>query len=215
MTPEERTQQLARTAGAHDPVGWFERLYQAAKDGEAVVPWDHGGPNPLLIDWSERQPAPQRGRALVVGSGLGDDAELLAGRGFDTVGFDVSETAIASAHQRYPDSVVDYRVASLLEPPAEFAEGFDFVLESLTVQALPEQLRSRAIAAVRSFVAPGGRLLVIQFAREDDEPPDGPPWPLTRAQLDSFGEPPLHVQSVEQHTREDGRRIWRALYSRD
>jgi SAM-dependent methyltransferase len=107
-------------------------------------------------------------------------------------------------------------VASLLEPPPEFAEGFDFVLESLTVQALPDQLRARAIAAVRSFVAPGGRLLVIQFARDDDAPVDGPPWPLTRAQLDSFGEPPLLAQTVEEHVREDdGRRIWRAMFTRD
>jgi len=216
MTPEERTQHLARTAGADDPVGWFEQLYQAAEQGEAVVPWDHDGPNPLLVDWSERQPAPPHGRALVVGSGLGNDAELLAGLGFDTTAFDVSATAVSSAHARHPRSVVDYRVASLLEPPPEFAEGFDFVLERLTVQALPDQLRARAIAAVRSFVAPGGRLLVIQFARDDDAPVDGPPWPLTRAQLDSFGEPPLLAQTVEEHVREDdGRRIWRAMFTRD
>jgi len=35
-------------------------------------------------------------RALVVGSGLGDDAEHVASLGFDTLAFDVSPTAIAN-----------------------------------------------------------------------------------------------------------------------
>jgi hypothetical protein len=35
------------------------------------------------------------------------------------------------------------------------------VVESLTVQSLPRQLRAAAIARVREVVAPGGTLLVI------------------------------------------------------
>ncbi len=60
------------------------------------------------------------------------------------------------------------------------------VVESLTVQSLPRQLRAAAIARVRGFVAPGGTLLVIA-AVQDNQPdrPDGP-WPLTRAETESL-----------------------------
>jgi hypothetical protein len=46
----------------------------------------------------------------------------------------------------------------LLDPPAGWRGGFDLVLESLTVQSLPRQLRPAAIARVRELVAPGGTL---------------------------------------------------------
>ena len=215
LSPEERTRQLARSLSADDPVGWFEQLYVAADRGEALVPWDRGGPNPMLISWAEREPAAAAGaRALVVGSGLGDDAEYLSDLGYSTTAFDVSPTAVRSAQQRHPRSLVDYRVASLLDPPPELLGGFDLVLESLTVQALPEALRSQAIAQVGRFVAPAGRLLVITFARDEQEQVEGPPWPLSRSQLDSFAAGGLHPQLVEAITREDdGTRFWRALFT--
>lgn len=59
-----------------------------------------------------------------------------------------------------------------------------------------------ALRAAGAAVAPGGTLLVIATAREDDEGADGPPWPLTRAEIDAFGLDPVRVELI------DGR--WRA-----
>ena len=64
--------------------------------------------------------------------------------------------------------------------------AFDLVAECITVQALPVTLRSRAIAAIASTVAPGGTLVVVSGIRDGDGPRDGPPWPLTREELDRF-----------------------------
>ena len=51
VDPDEHSQRLAaESLAADDPIGWFERLYGQARDGEAVVPWDRGVPNPLLVD---------------------------------------------------------------------------------------------------------------------------------------------------------------------
>jgi hypothetical protein len=36
----------------HEDTAWFERLYAAAEAGDAEVPWDRGGPNPFLEQWS-------------------------------------------------------------------------------------------------------------------------------------------------------------------
>jgi len=103
---------VARAPSAGDPTGWFEPLYAAAEEGTAVVPWDRGAPHWLLTAWAERKPLNGDGRrALVVGCGLGADAEYVAGRGFAVLAFDISASAIRAARRRFPGSAVDYQVA--------------------------------------------------------------------------------------------------------
>ncbi len=198
-----------------EATGWFEQLYTRARDGDAVVPWDRGGPNPLLVEWAPGADGAGR-RALVVGSGLGDDAEHVAGLGFDTLAFDIAPTAVATARRRFPHSTVEYRTADLLDPPAEWRAAFDLVIESITVQSLPERLHAGAIAQVAAMVAPGGTLLVLSGARADGEHADGPPWPLTRAEIDAFAQDGLLPVRVE-HLRDAGASPysrWRAEFAR-
>jgi ubiquinone/menaquinone biosynthesis C-methylase UbiE len=150
----------------------------------------------------------------VVGSGFGSDAELIADRGFDVVAFDVSPTAVASARRRFPDSAVKYTLANLLEAPAEWSEAFDLVVESLTVQSMPVELHSRAIANVAGMVAPGGTLLTIATARQEKGPIDGPPWPLTREEVESFAAHGLEPVRIEE-VRDPGVPVrWRAEFGR-
>ena len=182
-----------------DPTGWFEPLYAAAARGEREVPWDRGEPRDLLVEWAAERELDGGGLgALVVGCGFGADAEYLSSLGFDVTAFDVAPTAVRAAQERHPGSSVDYVVADLLDPPRAWAEAFAFVFESLTVQSLPESVRSRAIARVGAFVAPRGTLLVVASARDEaDGPVEGPPWPLTRAELDSFARGGLEAEHVE------------------
>ncbi|KIA63966.1 class I SAM-dependent methyltransferase [Nocardia vulneris] len=213
------TKRLAAASLAQDdPTGWFEQLYVAAADGAAIVPWDAADPNALLVDWLERHERADGGmRALVVGCGLGRDAEHLAGLGFRTTAFDISATAIKTARERFPASQVDYAVADLLTPPAAWAGAFDLVVESITVQSMPVSVRAAATANVAAMVAPGGDLLVIAGIRADDEVVDGPPWPLTRAEIDAFAGAGLRSVKVEQVApagRPDFVR-WRAVFRRD
>ncbi|HEV2776792.1 MAG TPA: class I SAM-dependent methyltransferase [Solirubrobacteraceae bacterium] len=197
-----------------DPTGFFEPLYVAAAEGRDSVPWDRGAPHPLVEEWAADVEGAGRS-ALVVGSGLGTDAELLAERGFDVVAFDVSPTAIASTQERFPDSPVDYRVANLLELPVELHHAFDFVLESLTVQSMPPQFHADAIANVARTVAPGGTLLVVATAREESAGvPDGPPWPLTRAEIESFATDGLETARIEDIRWPGAPARWRARFER-
>jgi SAM-dependent methyltransferase len=219
IDPDEHSRRLAaESLAGDDPTGWFERLYTDAASGMTSVPWDRGGPHPLLLQWVEStRPEGSGKRALIVGCGLGDDAELVASLGFDTVAFDVSSTGVDAAKARFPGSPVSYVVADLLALPADWAGAFDFVVESLTVQALPPAYRSAAIAAVASTVASGGRLLVIAAARPGDAPPaDGPPWPLSRAELESFGQDGLRAARIEDLPNLDtGVHRWRAEFQRN
>ncbi|GGQ60555.1 class I SAM-dependent methyltransferase [Couchioplanes azureus] len=202
----------AESLAAGDATGWFERLYAQAGAGAAEVPWDVPQPSRYLAEWARRGAVAGGGRrALVVGCGLGRDAEFLAGLGFAVTAFDISGTAVRTARQRHPDSPVGYVVADLLEPPASWRHGFDLVVESNNVQALPEPLRGRAIAAVAPLVAPGGTLLVIAAAATPE--PEGPPWPLSRREIDAFGAG-LTPVSVEHLGDPDDPRVarWRAEF---
>jgi SAM-dependent methyltransferase len=214
--PDERARILAaESLSAGDPTGWFERLYAGAEAGQEVVPWDRGTPHRMLVQWVRARGITGGGRrALVVGCGLGDDAEYVAGLGFDTVAFDISASAIRAARRRYPDSGVRYVAADLFDPPAEWQQAFDLVVESLTLQALPDPPRREAIRRVGQLVAPGGTLMVNARAREEDEDPgEGPPWPLTRAEIEAIAASGLEVVAIEDLHEPEARR-WRAEFRR-
>lgn len=200
-----------------DATGWFERLYAEADVGAAVVPWERPHPRLLLVQWAEDRGLEGRGRrALVVGCAYGVDAEFVSELGFDTVAFDIAPTAIRTARSRFPDSSVRYVVGDLLDPPTEWREAFDLVVESHNVQALPDEIRPEAIARVVTMVAPGGTLLVLAAARDTDAPVDGPPWPLTRTEVESFatnGLRPVRIEEIPDPEDPETRR-WRAEFVR-
>ena len=220
--PDVVSRRIARESlDRDDPTGWFENLYAAAADGDAVVPWDRGTAHQLLVEWiDESEPDGTGKTALVVGAGTGWDAERIADCGYDTTAFDISPSAIETAHRNHPDSKTHYRVADLLAPPTGWRHAFDLVVEIYTVQALPIPLQAEAIRQVTEFVAPGGTLLVIAAARPDNQPDEeleGPPWPLTRTTIQSFTTPDLHLIELIQSpspTDPDVLR-WRAEYLRD
>lgn len=178
------------SADAHSPAeatGWFEPLYAAAARGETRVPWGRQAPHQVLTDWiQQRQLAGGGKRAVVVGCGYGDDAALVASAGYDTTAFDISASAIRSARERYPDAGVAFVTADLFHLPDAWIEAFDLVVESQTIQALPPSMRETVIAHVVSLVAPGGTLFVQAVAASEDGGHEGPPWPLTAADIDMF-----------------------------
>lgn len=198
---DDHAQNLAAASLADgSPTAWFESLYDAAGRGEAEVPWDRGTPHPLLSEWFAQHPEEATGdgrTAMVTGMGPGHDSELLASLGFRTSAFDVAPSAVAQVRSAYPDSSVDYRVADLFGLPAEWHGRFDLVIESMTVQSMPRDVRARATAAVRSLVAPGGALLVIGGVHPADvDLAEGPPWRLTRPEIEAFGADGLALQHV-------------------
>jgi len=179
-----------------DPSAWFEVLYAKAKGDTAQIPWAKLTPHPYLQDWltnHELFTSPQK--ALVIGCGLGDDAQALASLGFEVTAFDISPTAIAWCQQRFPGSTVNYIVADLLAIPPQWHQAFDFVFECRNIQSLPLNVRSWVISSVTSVLAPGGILLLITRVRDTEAEPDGPPWPLSDSELKQFEN--VGLQSVE------------------
>ena len=206
-------------AAAHlqqgDPLGWFDALYRKADGQAAVVPWADVRPNPNHVVWvCSAAVAPRR--ALVIGCGLGDDAELLASRGWSVVAFDISAAAIRWARERFGQSKVDYRAVDLFDAPAEWRRQFDLVVEAYTLQVLPPDLRARAIPLIGEWVSIGGLLCVIARGRDESDPPGQMPWPLTEREVRSFATAGLECETFEDYMdrEEPAVRRFRAVFRR-
>eukprot|EP00913_Durusdinium_trenchii_P028428 g26656.t1 len=177
----------AESIGRGEPVAWFETLYGQAEGDPSVIPWADLTINPSLAGWLETNRVNGAGKtALVVGCGLGDDAESLAALGFRVAAFDISPTCIDWCRQRFPDSRVVYRVADLFNAPLRWHQAFDLVIEIYTLQVLPERVRTVAMHTIGEFVAAGGTLLVVARGRDVADDSGNMPWPLIRSELDSF-----------------------------
>lgn len=107
MTDQDRAmaRELAqRHIADGNPMGWFEVLYATAGGDSSIIPWADLALNPNLVRWLEQQSVAGSGRkALKIGCGLGDDAEELFRRGFDTTAFDISPTAISWCRRRFSE----------------------------------------------------------------------------------------------------------------
>lgn len=213
----QKVHELAKEAlSRNDPAGWFEPLYSWANGNPENIPWADSRPNPHLVEWLGRERPDGSGkRAVVVGCGLGDDVNELLKHGFDVTGFDISSTAVNWARRRFQDLPARFVQADLFNPPAELQGPFDFVFEAYTVQALPHDVRRQALSAVASLVAPGGSLLLVCRARNEDDDTGNLPWPLTRNELKWVEDHGLQLDRledfVEQRDAEQIRRF-RALF---
>ncbi len=119
--PNRQTQYLQQVfqslIQSGDYAGLFNAMYNEASQNGLTLPWVHMKPHPLLVEWADRTNL-EGESALVIGSGLGDDAEELARRGFSVVGFDFSSTAISWCKKRFPSSSVQYYEADLFFLPS-------------------------------------------------------------------------------------------------
>ncbi len=187
-TARERLRELQTAfADRGDALGWFEALYSGSAGDTSVIPWADLEPNHFFKVWAETKGLTGGGRsALVVGCGLGDDANYLKDLGFKVTAFDISPTAIEWAKRLYGDSEIKFEVCDLLQPVRGWLGAFDFVLEIYTIQPLPLDIRTRVIDSIASFVAPNGSLVVVTRGRENDVVPEAVPWPLSRDDLKRF-----------------------------
>src|SRR5687768_7785653 len=202
-----------------DPLGWFESLYRRAAGQAAVIPWADLRPNPHLVEWLDSAAVARRrtlGRALVIGCGLGDDAELLASRGWSVVAFDLSAEAIRWARERFPQSNVDYCTVDLFDAPRQWRRQFDLVVEVYTLQVLPPGLRAQAVEVAADWVTVGGLLCLIARGRAESDPPGQMPWPLTEREVRAFEKAGLHCEVFDDFLdREDPAvRRFRAVFRR-
>jgi SAM-dependent methyltransferase len=193
----------------------FEEIYSRAGSNLGAIPWASLAANQSLVAWLDRQPASRGVACLVIGCGLGDDAEELARRSYRVIAFDVSPTAIGLCRKRFPASAVDYVVADLFAAPSVWSASFGLVVEIRTLQSLPPSRRREAARAIARTVESGGQVFVRCAAREADEPLTSRPWPLTRRELQAFtGSGLVETQICDEPAAPGQARMFTAIYQR-
>lgn len=113
--------------------------------------------NTRIISWLQGLLPAAGTRALDLGCGTGRHAVLLAGRFGQVDAVDLSGPMIDVARRRRPRPNITYRQADLrdVDEPGEY----DFVLSMLTLHHLPDL--HAALSHIKSLLAPGGRLAVL------------------------------------------------------
>lgn len=184
-----------------NPNIWFEEYYSKQSD-LSKIPWAKLEPNRHLLEFLQKHQNIKK--ALVIGCGLGDDAEAISHFAKETFAFDISKSAVNRAKERFSDSKVDYKVMDLLNLDESFFKEFDFIYEAFTLQSIPEHVRDGAFENISKLLTPNGKLLVIAHKRDKElKPFDLPPFFLTKSELDKFLDFDLKEESINEFKNGD------------
>ncbi len=193
---------------------WFNDLYEEHKENHENIPWARQAVNPLLESYLSDETQDHKGKALVIGCGLGDDAYALELAGYEVLAIDISEVALELASTRFNDSNVRFEKQDIFDMPEIYKGSFDFVFEAFTIQSLPTEFREKMINAVAQTLSPNTKLLLVAHKREREF--DGPPWPLLQEEVDIFKSYGLKELAFETHAEESkiSNTRFRVLYQR-
>jgi hypothetical protein len=158
-----------RAAPVSDAAFW-EAAYREGRDG-----WDLGHASPPLVraaGWV----AP-RGAAVVLGSGRGHDARMLAEAGWKpVVGVDFAESATAEAQRLTPPTLADrieWRNESIFDLGGSDRGVYALALEHTSYCAIDPARRAEWMWSVHSSLARRGQLLALFYTHAR---PGGPPF---------------------------------------
>lgn len=163
--------------------GYWDGLYAGGNDG-----WELGAPAPALQDWLDAggkfEARNARGPIAVPGCGRGHDARLLARHGYRVSAFDFAEAAVAEARRlaRVEGADVTVEQRDVFTLGRDYAGAFDGVWEYTCFCAIDPARREEYASVLHAILRPGGLLLACFYPlREGD---DGPPFPVSRADID-------------------------------
>jgi SAM-dependent methyltransferase len=142
------------------------------------APWDIGRPQPVWVDLVDEIISP----VLDSGCGSGEHALLLAERGMEVVGIDVSpraiELAIEKASRRGLE--VEFQVGDVLNLE-RLGRHFASVIDSAVFHVFDDTDRARYVESLASVLEPGGLLFLLAFS--EHTPGQEGPRRVTQAEL--------------------------------
>ncbi len=146
-----------------DPLSFFNAVY------EDIPPWDIGKPQPAMSALLARYPPTSP--ILDVGCGSGDLSIYLAELGYETLGIDFVEAAIADAKEKIrslpPETarLVSFQVADALKPSL-LGRQFGAIVDSGFFHLFDPDQCARYVDELASTLPPGGLYYIHAFAIE-------------------------------------------------
>jgi SAM-dependent methyltransferase len=146
----------------------FDALYGAERSEQGPIPWDIGGPQPVvqqLVAYGAL-----RGEVLDPGTGPGYHAIHYASRGYATTGVDGSPAAIEWARRNAEKAGVDVHFEVADATKLDGFEGrFDTVVDSAFYHVFldDEETQTRYARALYRATKPGARLFMFEFGRHN------------------------------------------------
>ena len=149
------------------------------------TPWEKGAPSPGLVEYFETNP-PLEGRILVPGCGWGHDVRAISNSANEVTGLDIAPSAKKGA-EAFPKTGREvYRLADLFNLPLEMRGHFDWVWEHTCFCAIDLSMRAAYVQAVTDALKPQGHLLANFYLDPGGVEGEGPPFGVTKAELDRF-----------------------------
>ncbi|POY72450.1 hypothetical protein BMF94_4276 [Rhodotorula taiwanensis] len=178
-------------AGGQSPTGGWDQAWK-----EKVTPWDAGDVQPAfreLLDerWEDvgvSLDSLKDGKALVAGCGRGCDAAFIAQHGIETVGLDLSPTAVevARAHlAKTPDAPtnINFETGDFFKftpPTGGFSLAFDYTFFC----AINPSMRASWGKRYGEVIRPNGVLICLAFPIDGNRE-GGPPFSVSEEAYDA------------------------------
>ncbi len=143
-----------------DPLEFFNAVYQD------IPPWDIGAPQPAMAAFLNKYPP--TGPVLDLGCGSGDLSIHLAKLGYQVIGIDFVEKAIANCRERAASlpaqvtQLLDFQVADALTP-SQLGRQFGAVVDSGFFHLFDAGQSDRLVAEVAQILHPGGHYYLHEF----------------------------------------------------
>lgn len=149
------------------------------------TPWEKGAAHPALIAFLKLNPV--HGRVLVPGCGTGHDVRALAATADEVTGFDISPSAVKRARAHPTVGGERYVQGDFFALPPTQRGVFDVVFEHTCFCAIPPERREDYVSAVATALVPNGLLFAVFYLDPGLDPGEsGPPFGVTRAELDAL-----------------------------
>lgn len=191
---------IFKTSYNEHPQQW-SKLWESGD----FLPWDRGEPSPALVDLlNEKEDligqvttGGRRKKALVPGCGRGYDVLLLASKGYDAVGLEISDSAVNQCRKLWEQEGSNYFKASPNHGSCEFVLGdffkddwvssaassqgsFDLIYDYTFFCALPPEARPRWASRTSQLLSRSSeaRLICLEFPTHKPPNTGGPPFGL-------------------------------------
>lgn len=163
MTREDDTEEVRRH---------WEGVYRETPLQE--LPWEEGQPSAELVELIESGIV-EKGAALDICCGSGNNAIYLAKQGFSCHGIDISPTAISYARKKANGEGVSCQLISGNAAQLSYADNsFTLVFDRGCFHSMSPQERQAYIRGVHRVLRPGGKYQLLCFSsrsHRDYQPP--------------------------------------------